>query len=647
MEERIVFLIEELNKATKAYDEGKPIISDKEWDDMFFELVDLEAKTKIIYPDSPTQKISYEVKNNLTKVTHNHPMLSLAKTKDINEIESFVGYEDYVAMEKLDGLSCSLEYVGGKLVAAETRGDGSIGEDVLHNVRLIKNVPKYISFKNELIVDGEIFCPTDVFEEKFSEEYKNPRNYAAGALRRLDAKENKDFGLSFLVWDVIKGFEDIPLLSSKLEKVRDLGFNSVDYIRSEPVEDSIDIIKEMAKFSHYPIDGAVFKYNNVEYYDSLGATDHHFRGGLAFKFYDESYSTKLKYIDWGISRNGILTPVAVFEPVKIDGSVVERASLHNLSVMQDIMGDFCYEGQGLQVIKSNMIIPQIVSAEQLIERQDKINLGDIHNIKCPCCGGDTKVIESESGTKILVCDNSSCQGKLQNIIDHFCSKKGLDIKGLSLSTIDKLITWGWLNNIIDIFSLKNYRSDWIQKDGFGEKSVDNILTAIEECKNNCELWRFISSLGIPLIGVTIAKEICKYYSSWTDFRDAIGGGWSELEGFGPEMEKALNNFDYSEADKIAEMLIFKQPQDSSKSDINLEGLTFCVTGKLVTYKNRDELKSYIESLGGKVVGSMSSKVNYLINNDINSTSTKNTSAKKLNIPIITEQGFIDAFGQKC
>lgn len=644
--DRMKELVNKLNEATKAYDEGRPIMSDEEWDNMFFELVDLEAMYRLAFSDSPTQKINYEVKNGLTKVIHNHPMLSLAKTKDVDEVKSFIGDKDFIAMEKLDGLSCGLKYVGGKLVAAETRGNGSVGEDVLHNVRTITNVPNYISFKGEFVIDGEVFCPTDVFEERFAKDYKNPRNYAAGALRRLDARENKDSGLSFVAWDIIKGFEDIPLLSQKLEAAQGLGFDVVANVTNSSIERSIETIKKLAQASYYPIDGVVFKYDNVEYYNSLGVTAHHAKGGLAFKFYDETYPTKLKDIEWSLSRNGILTPIAVFEPTEIEGSIVERASLSNLSVMRETMGDFCWRGQELQVIKSNMIIPKVVSAKKRGYDGVNTNLGDWHNVKCPCCGGDTEVVESESGTKVLICTNPECSGKLQNRIGHFCSKKGLDIKGLSLSTIEKLIDWSWLNNLLDVFYLEEHKTEWMQKDGFGEKSVSKILSAIKESQNNCELWRFISALGIPLIGVTVAKEICKYYSSWTDFREAIGGDWSELEGFGSEMEKALNNFDYSEADEIAEILDFKEVE-TKETTHSLDGLTFCITGKLVSYKNRDELKSYIESAGGKVASSVTAKVNYLINNDTTSTSAKNISAKKMNIPIISEGEFVASFGQNC
>lgn len=637
-------LIDKLNAATKAYDEGNPIMSDKEWDDMYFDLVALEEQGRCFLVDSPTRKISYEVKNKLDKVEHNHPMLSLAKTKEISDIESFIGNKDYIAMEKLDGLTCSLRYVNGHIVSAETRGNGIIGEDVLHNIITMDSVPKSISYKDELIVDGEVICDTETFNKYFAKDYKNPRNYAAGALRRLDANENKESGLTFVAWDVIKGFENCKTLSGKLDRLLEYNFTVVDHTFSSniDIDADIDCIKASAQTYDYPIDGVVFKYDDIEYYRSLGATDHHFRGGLAFKFYDEEYETTLKNIEWTMGRTGVLTPVGVFEPIDIEGSTVERASLHNLSVMYDTL-HIPFVGQHIKVFKANMIIPQISWAEEISEGGD-IDYPEV----CPICGGKT-VIRDNDGVKTLWCSNPACDGKLSQKIDHYCSKKGLDIKGISEQTIEKLIDWGWINSVKDIYSLKNHKSEWIQKTGFGEKSVQKILDAIEASKN-CELYQFIAAIGIPLIGTTVAKELTKEYFSWEDFRESAVNNskftFESLEGFGPEMNSALKDFDYTEADEIAAMLTMKRSDTSSnESTASAAGLTFCITGKVSIWKNRDSLKAYIESIGGKVVGSMSSKVNYLINNDNTSTSAKNVAAKKAGIPIITETEFVAAFGQ--
>ena len=364
--ERIEYLIKELNKATKAYDEGQPYMTDAEWDKMYWELVELEASTKTIYADSPTQKISYEVKNKLEKRNHNHKMLSLDKTKEIDEVQNFVGMQDYLAMPKLDGLTLSLRYEGGRLQSAETRGDGYIGEDVTHNALTIFSIPNVIPYKEELILDGEIICKYKDFEQ-FEKEYKNPRNFAAGSIRLLDAKECASRRLTFVVWDIIKGFDNEKYLSTKFQLAKEQGFAVVPHLAScfdtLTINERIRHTQMVAQQKGYPIDGVVFKFDDIEYGKSLGATAHHFNNAIAYKFYDEVYETKLKYIDWTMGRTGVLTPVAVFEPIEIDGAIVERASLHNVSVMEEILHGTGWKGQRINVAKMNMIIPQIISAE--------------------------------------------------------------------------------------------------------------------------------------------------------------------------------------------------------------------------------------------------------------------------------------------
>ena len=364
--QRMEHLIKELNKATQAYDEGKPYITDAEWDAMYWELVELEASTRTVYADSPTQKISYEVKNKLEKRNHNHKMLSLDKTKEIDEVQNFVGMQDYLAMPKLDGLTLSLRYEGGRLQSAETRGDGYIGEDVTHNALTIFSIPNVIPYKEELILDGEVICNYKDFEQ-FEKEYKNPRNFAAGSIRLLDAKECASRRLTFVVWDIIKGFDEEKYLENKFQLAKEQGFAVVShltsYFNTETIEDKIEHIKAIAQDKGYPIDGVVFKFDDIEYGKSLGATAHHFNNAIAYKFYDETYETKLKYIDWTMGRTGVLTPVAVFEPIEIDGAIVERASLHNVSVMEEILHGTGWKGQRINVAKMNMIIPQIISAE--------------------------------------------------------------------------------------------------------------------------------------------------------------------------------------------------------------------------------------------------------------------------------------------
>ena len=362
LNDEIKQLIDKLNYYTKYYDMGQSLISDKEWDNMYFKLVDLENKSGIYLSDSPTQRINYQVVNKLNKVKHNHPMLSLDKTKSIDVIKSFLGNKDFICMAKMDGLTCSLRYLDGKLVSAETRGNGIEGEDILHNALQVKNIPNKINYKEELIIDGEIICTYNDFKN-FEKEYKNPRNFASGSIRLLDSKESSMRNLTFIVWDIIKGLDE-DRLSNKLLKADELGFTIVPFEINLPEYETIEQIMEIVKKSSsiYPIDGLVFKYDNCDEYIAAGKTDHHFKGGIAYKFYDDEYETTLKDIVYEVSRNGILTPVAVFEPIEIEGSIVSRASLSNLSILEETLGQ-PYVGQKIKICKFNMIIPGIVNAQ--------------------------------------------------------------------------------------------------------------------------------------------------------------------------------------------------------------------------------------------------------------------------------------------
>ena len=644
---KIEKLVNELNYHTKLYDQGTPVISDMDWDAMYFELFNLESQTGYYLPNSPTQRVNYEVVNDLKKVKHNHPMLSLQKTQSIDEINNFINNKDYIIMLKIDGLTCSLGYENGILVSAETRGDGEIGEDILHNAYVVKNIPKKIAYKGKLTVDGEIICKTHHFE-KFADEYKNPRNFASGSIRLLDSKECEKRNLSFIAWDAVNYYgmddhlEDVENLSGRLSFLNSLGFEIVDFtILGKFNEHNIEFFKDSAKDQGIPIDGLVVKYNNCKYYDSLGNTDHHFRGGIAFKFYDETYKTKLIGIEWTMGRTGILTPVAVFEPVEIDGCEVSRASLHNVSILNEILG-IPYINQPIEVYKANQIIPQIKRAEKV----NNIDSRYLYAPKaCPICGGIT-VIETLNDSSNLVCVNVNCEGKLINRLDHFCGKKGLDIKGLSKATLEKLIEWNWIKSYEDIFNLKEHKTEWVNKAGFGEKSVSNILAAIEEGKK-CNLDKFIAALGIPLVGTRAAKDLADNFHSWSEFIKAIETNFKfyVLPNFGIEMHNSLISFDYSEPIKLVnEYLTILDTEQDTEIESELKDKTIVITGKLVKFKNRDALKEKIESFGGKVSGSISGKTDYLINNDSNSTSSKNSSAKKLNIPIISEEDFCKMFG---
>lgn len=633
-------LVDKLNYHTKLYDEGRPTLSDREWDNMYFELVRLEQEYGYCLEDSPTQKINYQVVNELKKIEHSHKMLSLQKTKDIDELKTFVNGKSALMMAKLDGLTCSLTYENGYLVAAETRGNGLVGEDVLHNAKVIPSIPKRIDYTDRLVVDGEIICLLEDFKQ-VGEEYKNARNFAAGSIRLLDSSECAKRKLTFVAWECIEGFDEIKTLDLKLTKLKSLGFHIVPYIESIVSEDCIEKFKnDIEKI--YPIDGLVFKFDDIEYGKSLGETAHHFNNAIAYKFYDEEYETYIKYIEWNPGRTSVLTPVAVFEPIGIDGTIVERASLHNISIIKEL--GLKYQGQKILIRKSNQIIPQVMQAFPYEGETASIKGMETPEY-CPVCGGRTE-IRKDNDTEFLYCTNPDCSGKLVNKLDNFCSKKGLDIKGLSKATLEKLIDWGYVNNIIDIFTLYIWAEKWINKPGFGLKSVEKILDNINTAKVDCEIDKFITALGIPLVGATVSKEIVKQFKTYENFRNSIDANFdfTTIKGFGPEIHKAITNFDFTEADFIAKnFLTFKKENGIIISENKIKDLNFVITGSLNQYKNRDELKSIIENYGGKVSSSVSKNTDYLINNDINSTSSKNNQAKKLNIPIITELEFIEKF----
>ena len=652
-ETKLLNLIDLANNLTRDYDLGHPTVSDENWDNLYFQIQELEEKLGIYYKHSPTQHIPYDVVNQLNKVEHGHKMLSLQKTKDLSEIEKFLDNSDSLIMLKMDGLTCSLTYIDGELVSAETRGNGIIGEDILHNALQIRSIPNYIPrISGKLVVDGEIICTTKNFE-MFASEYKNPRNFAAGSIRLLDSKECAKRKLSFIAWDVIEGLDQYDLLSERLAHIENYGFTIVPYVfypawdaadNDVPLEDMIDHLKIMAEKDGYPIDGAVAKFNSVPYGKSLGETSHHFKNAMAYKFYDETYETELVNIEWTMGRTGILTPVAVFKPIDIDGSTVERASLHNVSIMIETLHGYGWKGQKIEVFKANMIIPQIASAEL---DDDRCKYYFERVMECPVCGHEV-ILKNDNGTTFAVCSNDACEGKLINRLDHFCGKKGLDIKGLSKATLEKLIDWGWVKNIPSIFALNYYRDEWILKPGFGSKSVDKILNAIDYSRNTCELHQFICALGIPLIGSSASKELCKHFDTYQQFRESIDSNYQffTLPNFGVEMHKAIVNFDYSDADAMIQsgVITFNSTTQKLDQENTLDGLTFVITGKLNHFKNRDAIKDKIESLGGKVTGSVSKNTNYLINNDKDSTSSKNKSAKTLGIPILNEEDFIEMFG---
>ncbi len=659
--EKIKELIKKLNAASYAYyNSDSPIMSDEEYDYNLEQLQKLEQSSGFIFSNSPTQVVGAPILSELKKVPITpKPMLSLDKCHSDEEVAAFAGTHSMIAMVKLDGLSVRIKYNNGKLMSANTRGNGVEGTDITEHIKQFQNVPLEIPYKGEFIIDGEAIIKIPDFEEiNKNGEFKNPRNAAAGALNVLDTKLVKDRKLSFIAWDIIKQLEinafgdtygDLVYLSDRLNFAQTLGFESVFFITNIPLDEIHSVNNIIMSFKdEYPCDGVVWKYNNCDYGDSLGQTSHHFKNGIAWKPEVETVETKLKFIDWTMGRTGALTPVAVFEPVELDGSTIERASLHNYSIMRKVLGDCAYVGENLTIFKANLIIPQILEAGPFYNYGEIVAAGGVsaHDELeyCPVCHGKVELVTSADGVTNYVCMNPNCQGKLVNKLDHFCGKKGLDIKGLSNATLEKLIDWGWIEKISDLYNLKSYRNEWVLKPGFGAKSVDKILAAIEDSKQT-DLESFISAIGIPLIGRNVAKEICKHVDSYDDFRQLVKDNFKfyQWDSFGPEKSESLLAYNYEDADYISTLITFKKEVVVSTISNSLENLTICITGKLYNYKNRASLQKDIEDRGGKVSSSVSSKTNYLINNDNTSTSSKNLTAQKLGVKILTEEEFIQKF----
>ena len=641
---RVEFLVSELNRHTELYDKGVPEISDKEWDDMYFELATLEHERGYVLPNSPTQKVNYAVVNELQKVKHNHPMLSLDKTKDIEEIKSFVENKDWIAMLKMDGLTCSLLYENGRLVKAETRGDGEIGEDITHNAMVIPSIPKRIPYTDRLVVDGEIICKLNDFKE-FEGEYKNARNFASGSIRLLDSVECSKRKLTFVAWDVIGdcryGKYDGSTLWSKLCMLDGFGFDIVPFRESEfYLEDSVIVLREIADLYNYPIDGLVFKWNDCKEYESAGRTGHHFRGGLAYKFYDELHETKLTDVEWTMGKTGALTPTAVFETVQIDGCDISRASLHNISIIKKLgLTNNCT----VKISKRNEIIPQVEECLQDGDSPVKIPK------YCPVCGGETEVV-TENASEVLVCTNPDCSGKLLGRFKFFVSKPAMNIEGLSEATLEGLIIGSqWVSEFKDIYHLKEYRCIWAGFPGFGEKSVDKILDAIEKSRD-VKLENFICALSIDGVGKSGSKTIADAFNGdFNAFYEAFKNNynWADLQDIGDKTASNITKYlteNEAEIVDLASEMRFIAPTKIEVKENPFMGKSICCTGKLNTF-TRDSINAKIVELGAKVASGVSAKTDYLITNTPDSGSSKNVNAKKFGTKIITEAQFLEMIGE--
>ena len=649
---RIKELVETLNYHRDLYyNENRHEISDFEYDQLFDELVTLEKETGFIMAASPTQTVGYEVKSELHKVQHNHPMLSLDKTKSVDDVVKFLDGRVGICMAKMDGLTCSLRYVGGKLVSAETRGNGEIGEDILHCAKTIKNIPLEINDTNEVIVDGEVIITYDDFEKindtlPEDKKYKHPRNLASGSIRQLDSSVAAQRNLKFVAWKLIKADYMPRSFADRLVSLAELGFEIVPFAcnrdhcstTKNDVECWIKCIKRICEEEKYPIDGCVIGYDNSIYGESLGATNHHLRSQIAFKFYDELYETTLQYIDWTMGKTGVLTPTAVFETVEIDGTDVSRASLHNISIIKSLG---LTNGCTVRVYKANQIIPQIDSCEN--DGNGEIEIPSI----CPVCGGQT-AIKKDNETEVLVCTNPDCSGLLLGKFTHFASRKAMNIDGLSEKTLETLIFLGYINKFKDIYCLNDNKNSLMCLDGFGKKSVEKLLESIEKSRE-VKLENFICALGIPNIGLSASKTIANYCGgNYDKFYQLFEEGfdWTRLADFGQTMSQNLDDYMdewWGDVNELASEMNFIIPEEKTVTASQFTGKSICVTGKL-NHFTRDSINDKITSIGAKIANSVSKKTDYLVTNEASGRS-KYKKAVELGISIITEDEFLNMLNE--
>ena len=634
---RMKELIEILNNASRLYYQySTPIMTDFEYDKLYDELEKLEKETNTILSNSPTQNVEPEAIDSLVKVEHPAPMLSLSKTKSISELASFLGNQEGLLSWKLDGLTIVLTYKDGKLSSGVTRGNGIIGEVITENVKKFKNIPLTITYKGTLVVRGEAVIKYSDFNKMNEEldddssQYKNPRNLCSGSVRQLDSKVTAKRNVNCIIFALIESEKKFKLKSEEFEWLKSLGFDVVEYhkVTSNNIEEQVLYFKNKINEYDIPSDGLVLLYNDIEYGKQLGTTAKYPKNAIAFKWQDETAETKLIDVDWLVSRTGLINPVAVFEPVELEGTIVSRASLHNVSILQGLSLGI---GDTILVYKANMIIPQI--ADNLTQS----NSLAIPN-KCPVCNHEARIISSND-VKYLYCMNDFCPAKLVKRLSQFTSRNAMNIEGLSDAIINKLADEGLIKTYADIYNLKRYKNDIISFEGFGEKSYDNLINSIEKSRN-VKLANFIFALGIPDIGLSRAKLICKNYSNDINkIRNLTFEELSKIDGIGEIIAKEwIDTFNNEDFIKELELLLKEVNFTDTSIDNNqpLKDLIFVITGSVNNFTNRDELVEYIESYGGKVVKAISNNVNYLINNDITSTSTKNTKAKELGIKIISE-----------
>lgn len=643
MKKRIETIIKRLNEASEAYYNGhSEIMTNVEWDALFDELTELEKETGIILPDSPTQKVSEDnIKGK--KVEHTFPALSLAKTKDVNELIKWADNRPVWISWKLDGLTLVATYkaISKKkaiLKSLVTRGNGLVGTDVTHLAPYIEGVPSQIAYGYDMTVRGEALISYKDFEEVNTEGiFANPRNMASGSLTLLDMEEFKKRKIHFVAFTLVNTTQEMNSRGDRMNLLDSLNFETVERKESLP-EEIPSIVEEFTQKVEngeckYPVDGLVIAYDDTEYAESGSITGHHAtRAGLAFKWADEEVESTLMHIDWSCSTNYI-TPVAVFKPIEILGTTVQRASLHNISECRRLgIGN---KGTKVSVAKMNMIIPQVVKVLKTVGELDIPKT-------CPVCGGLTKIEVSDSGTETLVCTNPDCSAKNLSKFERFVSRNAMNIDGFSVATLRTFIDKGYIKTYKDIYSLENHKKNIEKLDGFGKKSADNLINAIEKSKT-VDSDKFLYSLSIPLCGRDVSKRIMVNYS-FKNFIETLKttsdeAFLSEIDGIGLEKSKCVYRWGKENISILEELAEIINIKDIKSNKGKCSGYTFVITGEVHNYKNRDELKAYIESQGGKVSGSVSSKTSYLINNDITSTSGKNKKAKSLGVNIITEEDF--------
>ena len=639
-----------LNEAGKAYyQENREIMPNIEYDRLYDELLELEKETGVILSNSPTIHVGYELVSDLPKEFHEKTMLSLDKTKDVGALKDWLGMQAGLLSWKLDGLTIVLTYSEGKLIKAVTRGNGEVGEVITNNARVFANLPLVISFQGNLVLRGEaVIRYSDFYKinqeiEDVGARYKNPRNLCSGSVRQLNNKITAERNVNFFGFSIVKadGLNLNNSRSTQMDWLKGQGFDVVDYkkVDSSNLEETVSWFADHISENDFPSDGLVLIFDDIAYGESLGATAKFPRDSIAFKWRDEIKETNLLQIEWSASRTGLINPIAIFEPVELEGTTVSRASVHNLSIMEGLELGI---GDTIEVYKANMIIPQI---SENLTRSGAVEIPE----HCPVCQGDT-VIKQENGVKSLYCPNEECQAKHIKSFTHFVSRDAMGIDGLSEATIEKLIGRGLVKEYADIFHIQQYKNEIITMEGFGEKSFQNLIDSVNKARKT-NVVRLLYSLGIPNVGLSNAKNICKNFNyNWNDIQNADSDQLIQINGIGDVMANAYVKFFQSEKniiiveDLLRELEFEERAASGEAADLIFDGLTFVITGSVEQFKNRNEMKAEIELRGGKVTDSVTSKTNFLINNDNLSNSTKNKKAKELGIGIVTETQIVEWIG---